>query len=159
MKSDKSTLHTSPQGAAYSTAPETHPGGDGTTPRSPSPPPLITAQDFINFFREVCGDEFLQMKLIQHFDRDVIEKEMRRRGMVEPLMTVKELAKVLGLSETAQGLYKKIQSNDLGIPYVPMGRGGGYKFDPRDVRDFIQKNKIHPIRRPDSLKGRVRRHI
>ncbi|MEW6485777.1 MAG: helix-turn-helix domain-containing protein [Pseudomonadota bacterium] len=153
---DKSTLHASPQGADYSTASETHPGGDGRPPRSPSPPPLITAQDFLRFFWEFCTDDSIQEKLIQHFNRDVIAREMRRRNMIEPLMTVKDLAKVLGLSETAQGLYKKIQANDLGIPYVPMGRGGGYKFDPRDVRDFIERSKVYPIRRPDSLRGRRR---
>lgn len=155
---NKSTLHVSPQEADNPSASKTHPGGDGIPLRSPSPPPLITAQDFINFFREVCEDEFLQMKLIRHFDRDVIEKEMRRRGMVEPLMSVKDLARTLGLSETCNGLYKKLQANELGIPYVPMGRGGGYKFDPRDVRDFIRNNKVVPLRRPESLK-RKRRHV
>lgn len=121
--------------------------------------PIITAQDFISLFKELCEDEFLQMKLIQHFDRDVIEKEMRRRGMVEPLMTVRDLARTLGLSETCYGLYKKLQSNELGIPYITLGRGGGYKFDSKDVAKWIEANKKRPIVRPESLRGRIKKRF
>jgi hypothetical protein len=114
----------------------------------------VTAEDFIKFFKDVCEDESLQMRLIQHFDHDVLEKEMRRREMIEPLMTVRDIARTLGLSESCEGLYKMLQKKELDIPYVPLGRGGGYKFDPRDVREWIRKKKIYPIKRPDSLRRR-----
>jgi len=76
------------------------------------------------------------------------------RELAEPLLSCKDLAQILGI--THHGLYKRLQHNEMDIPYIPLGRGKGYKFDPRDVRDFIRKQKIYPVVRPVSLQKRRR---
>lgn len=107
------------------------------------------------FFIEMMDDDRIQSMFVQHFTKDVLLAEVRRRDLIEPLMSCKELAQTLGI--THHGLYKRIQHNELGIPYVPIGRGGGYKFDPRDVREFIRKKKIHTIVKPESLRRKAAR--
>jgi hypothetical protein len=115
----------------------------------------FSPQQILEFFRQLAIDETLQAQLLTTFPMDVIRQELQRRGgTVEPLLNTEQLAGVLGLQ--LQGLYKKLQNNELGIPYVPIGRGRGYKFDPRDVRAYIQKKKIHPIVRPASLRRKIK---
>lgn len=106
-----------------------------------------------DFFIRLMDDDRLQSFLAQHLAKDILLSEIKRRELIEPLMNCKDLAQVLGI--TLQGLYKRIQHNELGIPYVPIGQGGGYKFDPRDVRDFIRKRKIHPVVKPASLRKKA----
>jgi hypothetical protein len=114
---------------------------------------ILNAREF--FIKFIDDDERLQSFLVQHLAKDVLLAEVRRRDLIEPLMSCGELAQTLGI--TCHGLYKKIQHNDLEIPYVPLGRGGGYKFDPKDVKEYIRKKKIYPVVRPQSLRGKVKR--
>ena len=107
------------------------------------------------FFLQLMQDDQLQGFLVKHFAKDVLLSEINRRGIIEPLMSCKEFADVLGI--THHGLYKRLQGNTLDIPYVPIGQGGGYKFDPRDVREFINKKKIRPVVKPESLRRKVSR--
>ena len=111
--------------------------------------------DIREFFLSLSTDAKLQTMLIKHFDRDVLVMEISERGIIEPLMNCEQLAKVLDIS--LEGLYKKLQKNELGIPYFPIGRGGGYKFDPRDVKEYIKKHKVYPIVRQKSLTSRKAR--
>lgn len=139
---------------------ELSPQADGFSAEAGSPdaPPGLPASLFDmtlarEFFSHFLEDEGLQAFLLKGISRGVIEREMQRRGMVEPLMSAQQLADVLGLK--AQGLYKKLQHSELDIPYVPIGQGGGYKFDPRDVREFIRRRKVHPVCKPINLKRRA----
>ena len=115
--------------------------------------PSITHSAVAAFFIRLMDDDRLQFFLAQHLAKDILLAEVRRRDLVEPLMNCKELAQALGI--TQHGLYKRLQHNELDIPYVPIGQGGGYKFDPRDVREFIRKRKIHPVVKPASLRRRA----
>lgn len=107
------------------------------------------------FFLQLIQDDRLQSMLVKHFAKDVLLSEIRRRDLIEPLMGCDEFARILGIS--LQGLYKRLQHKTLAIPYVPIGQGGGYKFDSRDVREFIKKQKIHPIVKPERLRRKVAR--
>ena len=141
-------------GAACGAAPQTSFRMEGTPPDSPS----ITHSEISEiaaFFIRLMADDRLQSFLAQHLAKDVLLMEVKRRDLVEPLMSCKEVAQTLGI--THHGLYKRIQHNELGIPYVLIGRGGGYKFDPRDVREFIRKQKIHPVMKPASLRRKAAR--
>jgi hypothetical protein len=106
------------------------------------------------FFLYLIQDETMQNFLIRHFCHSVVEGEMSRRKSIETLLCCDDLAKILNIS--TQGLYKKLQNNDLDIPYIPLGRGGGYRFNPIDVKEWLTKNKKRPVKRPDSLKRRIK---
>ncbi|MEW6115613.1 MAG: hypothetical protein AB1553_01775 [Nitrospirota bacterium] len=128
----------------------------GEEPAS-SPEYFLNTSMVADILLRLAQNESLQTVLIQHFFSDVILQELQRRGIVEPLMDIEDLAKTLNL--TTEGIYKKIQNEELGIPFINKGRWGGYKFDPKDVREAIRKAKVHPIVRPASLKRvRVGRH-
>jgi hypothetical protein len=129
------------------------PQGEGLS-GSPSPDFLMSTSEVTDVLLRLAQSEALQQLLVKHFFHEVILSEVQRRNMVEPLMGVEELAQTLGM--TVQGLYKKIQANDLGIPFIDRGRWGGYRFDPADVREAIRKSKLRPLVRPASLK-RARR--
>ena len=72
--------------------------------------------------------------------------------MMKPLLNAVQLAEILGL--TLEGLYKKIQQNALGIPYIPRGKFGGYRFEQKDVQEAIRNNKVNPPRKPQRLMKR-----
>jgi len=110
-------------------------------------------EEVSQFFKSLIQDEVVQRHIIQLLPHDVLLSEIGRRKMIEPLLNTEQVAEILDLS--IQGLYKKLQNHELGIPYVPLGRGGGYKFDPKDVREYIEKKKVHPVKRPDSFKKKV----
>lgn len=153
-------IHTNPDDRAENTAMRHGPASSIEERRPDEVPPgtltgRFSSQEILEFFRQLSIDETLQTQLITTFPIDVIRQEViRRGGTVEPLLNTAQLAGVLGLQ--LQGLYKKLQNNELGIPYVPIGQGRGYKFDPRDVREYIRKKKIHPIVRPASLRRKIK---
>jgi hypothetical protein len=112
----------------------------------------LTIDEMRQLLIALLQDEQMQAILIQHFMPDVIIAELRRRRMPEPLLSTEDLAEILGI--TINGLYKKIQRDEIGIPYLPIGQGRkqGRRYDPRDVRAYIEKKKIHVVERPESLK-------
>lgn len=95
----------------------------------------------------LAESEALQSFLIKHFARKVIEHEIMRRGLIEPLLDLPALAAILGL--TVKGLQKQMQEKTLDIPFI---KKGGYKFIPDDVRAWMRRNRVQPNVRPDSLK-------
>ncbi len=118
--------------------------------------PAVEPPDFptpvLAFFNSLTPE--LQARIVRLFDTDVIETEMLRRGSVEPLLSCEQLALILDLS--VDGLYKKLRRNELGIPFLPLGKGGGYRFDPKDVRGFINRVKVRPVQKPMRLRQRKR---
>ena len=53
------------------------------------------------------------------------------------LLTIKQAAERLNCSEST--VYGHIEDGEL--PVVPVGRSKGYRIDPRDIEQFIEKRK------------------
>lgn len=111
---------------------------------------LITPEQLMQLVKAFSGDECLQRIFLKQCFADLLREEMVDRQMPPPMLTLEQLAE--RFNTTPDGIRSMMKGRRFNIPYVRQGKGGRLLFDSRDVEAAINKMKVYPIVRPESLR-------